>query len=323
MDLATAEAFMANRTVQRYLAQIDEDADIALEEKNGVVSALSMLPRRYVSDYHNDATALERAQDAFNLEWNRIQTAQARDGRGAMTAYSRYVLTLGVLERDNARFGAFARARTFTLWAGLGRIYLRRTKRVHKALRRNIAFLNNLHNELRRARREETEAQAQRVLNVAITAVSMCITVTTFGLGLGIAASIFAIQAGADAALGPSGPVMSGTAVNAATGIASLPGAMSTPNARLLGAAGGIFSLVSDTEEVALAQSNIRVIADMMRQYQRQAPRLMRELNAAAREVNTARQLYEGAVRQARAEARSFRANDAARRGLLRELSRL
>jgi len=78
-----------------------------------------------------------------------------------------------------------------------------------------------------------------------------------------------------------------------------------------------------DTDEVDLARSNITVIRDMMQRYRREAPRLMREPNAAARDVNVARQLYEGAVRQARAQARAFRAVDSQRNGLLRELAQL
>lgn len=314
---------MANRAVQRYIERIDEDTQAALDEHADNLTALSMLSGRSLSTYRSDAAALRSAQDAFNTEWNRIQNAQARDGRAASTAYARYVLTLGVLEADNARFGSHVQARTFTLWSLLARAYLRRTKRVVKLMRANLAFLRNLHNELRRARREATEAQVQRVLNVAITAASMCITVSTLGAGLALAAGIFAVQTAADAALGPSGPVMSGAAVNATSDLAGVPGAMSTGNARLIGAGAGIISLVQDTDEVALAESNLRIIRDMMVRFRREAPRLQRELNAAAREVNTARQLYEGAVRQARAQARSFREVDGQRRGLVRELSRL
>ncbi|MEX0371230.1 MAG: hypothetical protein AB3N09_11410, partial [Tateyamaria sp.] len=174
-----------------------------------------------------------------------------------------------------------------------------------------------------RAKRELTEAHVQRVLNVALTAVGMCITVSTLGLGIGVAVSIFAVQTAADAALGPSGPTMPGAAVNATSDLAGLSGAMSRPSARLVGAGAGIITLVSDTEEVELAESNLEFIRDMMLRYRRQAPRLMRELQAAARDVNVARRIYEGAVRQARAQARSFREVDGQRRGLVRELANL
>lgn len=323
MDLATAQAFIANSSIQRYVNRIDADAQAALDEMSTNASALSMLPSSFRTEYRRDATALERAWDDFNEQWMRIDRGQARNGRAAMNAYSRYVLTLGVLEQQNNRFGAYVRARAFLLLSTLSTAYLRHAKRVRKHMLRDLAFLNSLDRELQRARRELRGAEAQRAINAAISAVSLCITVSTLGAGLAIAAGIMAVQTAVDAALGPSGPSLSGAAVNATGDLVGLPGAMRPGLARFGGATTGIISFAMDTDEVALAESNISTIRTMMEQYNRAAPGLQRMLVAAARDVTLAQEIYEGAVRQARTQARNFRSHESQRRGLLRELSRL
>ena len=323
MDLETAQRFVNSPAVQRYINAIDSDAEAALDEAAVNRRALSMLPNRTLSEISRDEAALDRAWGDFNQEWNRIVTARAEDGRAAMTAYSRYVLTLGVLEQTNAKFGSRVRAGAFTALAGLASIYEQQARRVQRQMAADLRFLQNLDRELRRARRELTEAEAQRVINVAITAVSLCITVSTFGVGLAVAGAIFTTQTVVDAALGPSGPSLPGTANNATTNFLGLPGMMRPASARFAGAAGGVIGFSMDCDEVTLARSNIRRIRDMMAQYQRAAPRLDRMLKDAARRVELARALYEGAVRQARAEARSFRSADRERQGLLRELAQL
>jgi len=323
MDLETAQTFVNSPAIQRYINAIDRDAQAALDEAASNRRALSMLPSRTLGDIRRDEAALDRAWGDFNQEWNRIATARAEDGRAAMTAYSRYVLTLGVLEQTNARFGSRVRAGAFTALAALASIYSQQAQRVQRQMARDLRFLQTLDRELRRARRELREAEAQRVINVAITAVSLCISVSTLGAGLVVAGAVFTTQTVVDAALGPSGPSLPGSANNAAGNIAGLPRVMRPARARFAGAAGGVIGFSMDCDEVMLAESNIRRIRDMMVQYERAAPRLERMLADAARRVELARAMYEGAVRQARAEARAFRSAERERQGLLRELSRL
>ncbi|MEM9901880.1 MAG: hypothetical protein AAF865_11055 [Pseudomonadota bacterium] len=323
MDLETATAFVNSRPIQRYIEAIDRDADTATTEAGANFRALSALPSRTLAGYRQDLQALERAMGEFNGEWNRIVFAQARDGRAGARAYSRYVLTLGILEQRNAMFGARVRAGVFTALSALSAIYLEQARRIRRQMQRDIRFLRNLDRELVRARRELKEAHAQRVINVAITAVSMCITVATFGAGLAVAGGIFATQTVVDAALGPSGPSLPGNANNATGAVLGLPGMMSNASQRFAGAAGGVISFSMDTDEITLAETNIVLIRDMMRRYQRAAPRLDRMLRDAANRVRTAQAFYEGTVRQARAEARSYRSHENQRRGLIRELERL
>lgn len=323
MDIETARAFVNDPRIQRYINTIDRDAEAALDAARSNAAALGMLPTRFRNDYRRDATALDRAWGDFNAAWNDISVGNAQDGRAAMRAYTRYVLKLGVLEASNAKFGAYVRAGVFTAFAALSAAYYRHARQIKRRMEQDIRFLRGLDRELRRARRELTEAEAQRVINVAITAVSMLISVSTLGAGLVVAGGLFAIQSSVDAALGPSGPSLDGSAVNAASDLTALPNRLSPGMVRFAGGAAGIYGLVADTQEVALAESNIRTIEQMMRDYQRSAPRLQRMLRDAARDVSMALAFYEGTVRQARAERRRFRSQEARRQGLLRELRNL
>ena len=107
MDLETANELINSSVVQKYIENIDADAEAALDEMNSNIGGMSDYPSHFITEYKADGAALDKAWGDFNGEWNKIVVGQAKDGKAAMTAYSRYVLTLCVLEEQNVRFGAY------------------------------------------------------------------------------------------------------------------------------------------------------------------------------------------------------------------------
>ncbi len=100
VDLKTAEDLINNPLVQKYIENVDKDAQAALDKMNADLGSaeFAQYPGSVISAYKADGAQLEKAWGAFNGEWNKVVFKQATDGKAATAAYSRYVLSLGVLK---------------------------------------------------------------------------------------------------------------------------------------------------------------------------------------------------------------------------------
>jgi chromosome segregation ATPase len=323
MDIEEARAWITSSATQRYLEQIDSDADDALDTAQQTLAAMRLFPTSYSNEYRRSATNLENAMGAFNTEVNQITLGRARDGRAALAAYRAYVAALMLLEAQNTRYVAFVRANVADLAARFIDAAITNSERLRRRFRDVQRQLQQLERDLPRLRREITEAHGQRAVNVLITAVGLLLPQVSIGAGLAIAAGTFTVQIILDTSLGPGRPSAIGAGNSAFGDLIGLPRSIPTPLSRFLGAASGFVSWSMDNDEIDEAERNLRNARRTLDSLTAEMPRLVRALRDAVDNIDVARNLLEGAIRTARAAADAYRANETAYRALERELAAL
>ena len=105
--MSAAKEFLLSSIGQKYLDAVDKDARKALDAMKSNLSAMSQYPSGLVSEYKGDGAQLDKAWGEFNAEASRLACGKADKPAKMVAAYSRYVLSLEVLETQNVRFGAF------------------------------------------------------------------------------------------------------------------------------------------------------------------------------------------------------------------------
>ena len=323
MDLETANKLINSPLVQKYIENIDTDAQAALDEMDSNIGGMSDYPIHFISEYKADGAALDSAWGDFNAEWNKIVMEQAKDGKAAMTAYTRYVLTLGVLEQQNVRFGAYVEYNVAGLAAAFIDFFMDFLKRARKNFEELHAELLELEKLLKKAKKEVKEAEAQRVINVAITAVSLCVGPAGVGARIGVAAGVFTVQMVLDAALGPGDPGALGTINTAAGDAISVPKSIKPKFAKLGSAATAVLTLKLDSDEVAEAKKIVEKIKERLRTIEKTMKSLERFLYDDANKLEKLKDAFDKAVEQAKAAADKYRSAENERLGLLKELEAL
>ena len=323
MDLATANELINSPVVQKYIENIDADAEAAPDEMNSNIGGMSDYPSHFISEYKADGAALDSAWGDFNAAWNTIVVGQAKDGKAAIDAYTHYVLTLGVLEQQNVRFGAFVEYNVAGLAAAFIDFFMDFLKRARKDFEELHTELLELEKLLKKAKKEVKEAEAQRIINVAITAVSLCIPGVGLGARIGIAVGTFTVQMALDAALGPGDPGALGTVNTAAGDAIGIPKQIKPKFAKLGNAASGILTFKLDSDEVAEAKKIVAKIKDRLTTINKILKRLEPLLENDTAKLEKLKEGFDKAVEQAKAAAAKYKSAENERLGLLKELEAL
>ncbi|HEY3394772.1 MAG TPA: hypothetical protein VGK58_18850, partial [Lacipirellulaceae bacterium] len=320
MDLETANRLINSPLVQKYIENIDTDAQAALDEMDSNIGGMSDYPSHFISEYKADGAALDSAWGDFNAEWNKVVFGQAKDGKAAMTAYSRYVLTLGVLEEQNVRFGAYVEYNVAGLAAAFIEFFMEFLKRARKSFEELEANLIELEKLLKKAKKEVKEAEVQRIINVAITAVSLCVGPAGVGARIGVAAGVFTVQMVLDAALGPGDPGALGTINTAAGDAVGVPKSIKPKFAKLGSAATAVLTLKLDSDEVAEAKKIVAKIKERLGTIEKTMKTLERFLYDDANKLEKLKDGFDKALAQAKAAADKYKSAENERLGLLKEL---
>jgi hypothetical protein len=323
MDIEEAKKLINSPVVQKYIEQIDADAQTALDEMNTNLGAMSDYPSSAISEYKADGAALDKAWGDFNAEWNKIVFGQAKDGKAAMAAYTRYVLTLCVLEQQNVRFGAFIEADVAGFAAVFIAFLIEFTKRIREKFKALLEELKELEALLKKAKKEVKEAEAQRIINVAITAVSLCIPAVGLGAGIAIAVGTFTVQMALDAALGPGKPGALGTVNTAAGDAIGLPKSIKPKFAKMGGPLSGVLTFKLDSDEVADAKKIVETVRARIRSIEKTIKALEPFLDTDGSKLEKMQDAFEKALAAAKAAQGKYQSAESQRLGLLKELKGL
>lgn len=240
-----------------------------------------------------------------------------------MLAYRDYVLSLTVLEEDNVVWGAWVEAdvaRFATLFIGLA---IELVKAIRKRCDELLQELHEIEKLLKKAKQEVKEAEAQRVINVAITVVSLLIPEVRIGAQIAIAVTTFTVQMVVDASLGPGKPGVTGTLNTAAGDVIGLPKQIKPKFAKMGGVITGFYSLKLDTDEIDDAKKNVQKIKDRMKVIEKIMDRLEPFIAGGAMQLAKLQQAFEKSLAQARSKEKAFRSAETQRLGLLKELNKL
>jgi archaellum component FlaC len=323
MDIETAKKLVESSVVQKYIENIDSDAQAALDVADSNLSGMGAYPSGSVAAYRARRAALDKAWGQFNAAWNLVVFGKAKDGKAAMLAYRDYVVTLTALEADNVMWSAYLEARFAEFASAFIAFLIQLLKNIGKAFEELEAELKELKKLLEKARKEVKEAEAQRVIDVAITVVSLCIPAVGLGAGLAIAAGTFTLQMVVDASLGPGKPGVLGTVNNAAGDTIGLVPKIKTPFAKFGGALSGIVTLKLDSDEVDDAKKIVAKVRERMKTIDKTMDRLLPFVSDGATKLATLQKAFEKSLEVAQSKAKAYRSAEAQRLGLLKELNAL
>lgn len=323
MDLATAKQLTESPVVQSYLEQIDTDAQEALDAMGKILGGMGDFPSGTVSEYKADGKALDTAWGNFNAEWNAVTVGNATDGKKAMTAYKNYVIALTVLEEDNVVWGAYVDARVAYFTTGFIALMIELVKAIRKRFGELLKELQELETLLKKAKKEVKEAEAQRVINLAITAVSLCIPAVGLGAGIAIAATTFTVQMVVDASLGPGDPGVLGTVNTAAGDVIGLPKQIKPKFAKMGSVASALYTLKLDNDEIDDAKKIVQKVKDRMKSIEKTMKTLEPFVAGGAAQLAKMQAAFEKALKEAQSKAKAYKSAEVQRLGLLKELNKL
>ena len=323
MDLETAKQLSESSVVQTYIEQIDTDAEAALDTMKSNLSAIAAYAKAAASEYKADGATLDAAWGDFNEQWNRVVFGKAADGKAAMVAYKDYVLALTILEEDNAMWTAFIEAKVAQFAAGFVALLIELVKAIRKRFAELLKELKSLEGLLKKAKGEVKEAEAQRVINLAITAVSLCIPAVGLGAGIAIAATTFTVQMVVDASLGPGDPGVLGTVNTAAGDVVGLPKQIKPKFAKMGSVASAMYTLKLDNDEIDDAKKIVKEIQTRMKGIDKTMALLEPFVSDGAVRLAKLQKAYATALQNAQAKADRFRSAETQRLGLLKELNKL
>jgi len=323
MDLETAKEITESPLVEKYIEAIDTDAQHALDEMEDNLYEMDDFPSKYTAEYKADGKALDKAWGEFNEQWNLVCYGKAKDGRAAMSAYKRYVITLEVLEAQNVRFGAYVEADVAGMAALFLAILISAIKAIRKRCKELYDELTALQKLLTKAKRDVKGAELQREINVAITVISLCIPAVGLGAGIAIAATTFTVQMVVDASLGPGSPGVIGVANSAAGDCIGLPKQVKPKFAKLGGAASGIISWKLDSDEIGDAKAIVAEIQKRLKSVQKSIKTLEKYLSSDIGDLEKHQKNFEKALKEAKAAEGKFVSHQNQRLALLRELKDL
>jgi hypothetical protein len=323
MDLETAKQLVNSPVVQAYIEQIDTDAEAALDAMKTNLGGMGGYPSSAVSEYKSDGAALNTAWGNFNAAWNLIVFEKAKDGKAAMVAYRNYVVALTVLEEDNVVWAAFVEARVAQFATAFIALMIELVKSIRKRFAELLKELEELDKLLKKAKREVKEAEAQRVINLAITAVSLCIPAVGLGAGIAIAATTFTVQMVVDASLGPGDPGVLGTVNTAAGDVIGLPKQIKPKFAKMGSVASAVYTLKLDNDEIDDAKKIVQKIKERTKSIDKTMQTLEPFVAGGAAQLLKMQLAYDKALKVAQSKAKAYKSAEARRLGLLKELNKL
>lgn len=326
MDLDVAKKIIQDTGLQRALKEMDDATEAALAEMKKNIGSMSDYSSGFIGEYKRDGKAADDAWAEFNGEVTKITVGKAKDGKAAMAAYKRWMTTLEILETQNTRYAAFVDAKV----AGVVAIMLATLNDVTRRLGAQSASLEQelvaVKKAIEKARSELAEAEAQRILNVAITAVSLVLPVSGTLAKL-VSVGTFSLQTTLDVALGPSKPSMLGVSN---TAVGDLPTLLNTARkqirqnvTRFAGIVSGISTLILDNEEVDAAR---KVLSDLHTRLERVQGMLVLLDRLLVNDAVHLMRLHNDALKTislARSRAEAYRSLEGKRSRLLKELAKI
>lgn len=295
----SAEDLVNNPKVQKYIDQIDADAQYAMDVADTVIGSPTgkLYSSSTLSTYKGDYARLDRCWGNFNAAWNKVVFGKAKNNKELIKTYTKYVLALEILEASNIKHEAVMESGLAVFIAALHGLVIKiigvKKKRL-EALRKELEDLLAL---LKQAEREVTEAKAQLVLNVAVTAVSFCLGPVGWGARIGVALGGMAVHTIIDASLGPSSGSIEGSVNTVAGESVELVDKLSKGGKKLGGAASAVLTLGLDVGEIGEADAIVRKIQKKIPVVVKQYEKLTKESATWARDIEKSKKGFATALK--------------------------
>lgn len=321
MPKKTTKDLVNDPKVQKYIDAIDADADgaLALAKKVLGSSTAQYYSSTTLSAYKGDVTRLEKSWGNFNAAWNKVVFGRAKSSKDIIKTYSKYVLSLEVLEQSNARHEAMMTAGFAVLVAALVEMMLKWIDALKKRLKDLEKELKDLLALAKKAERDVTGAKAQTALNIVVTGISFCLGPVGWGARIGVALGGIATHVVIDAALGPSKGSAIGTLNTAAGESVELYDKLSSGSKKMAGAAAAVLTLKMDVDEIGQAEKIVKQVQKRVKSASNEYAKLLRQSKTWSADIAKLKKQSDSALRTYEAAAAKFKSHQRKREELLQE----
>ncbi|MEX0281754.1 MAG: hypothetical protein AB3N13_11285 [Arenibacterium sp.] len=319
--LKTAQDLVNNPAVQKYIEQIDNDAQDALDLADKVISSPTgkLYSSSTLSAYNADYKRLDKCWGDFNAAWNKVVFGKAKDGKQLIKTYTKFVLALEILEQSNIRHEAVMTSGLATVIAAMHAVVLKIIAAKQKRLSKMEQELAAMQKLLIKAKKEVTEAEVQLALNVAVTAVTMCLGPVGWGARIGLALGGIAVHVAIDASLGPSSGSFEGTANTVAGESVELVDKLSKGSKKIAGGAAAVVTLGMDIGEIGQAKEIVKKIQKELPKLAQEYASLAQESKKWSKQIDASNKALISAAKVYRSAAKKAAKSKKSRQELLKE----
>jgi len=271
---------------QRLLTDLDEDAETAENEVNSFLADndLKWIPADLRAEAVRDRDRVKKADSLFHAELTKVAQEQG-DHQRLLKTYDAYSLTVGALQQRSAHLRALSDARVTQFAAALVAFLIALTKNTQTSAENLQKELEALASDLAKAKKQLKEAEAQAIINGVISVVSLFLPHVRLATSLVIGAGKIGANAVIDELLGPRGASGSHSAQHSLFEIAenykelrNLEPDWTKAQKGFLKGAAGLFTLMSDLDEIDLAKKIIGTLTTKMNSVEQRLGRLLQNL---------------------------------------------
>ena len=313
MDVLTQ---MMNETEEFYQEVLDA-AQANMKSRD-----LKLMPKDEVRGYERDLATAERLYDKYCEAFDAARGGALTASRIArlQKSHDAFLTATEVVDEGNGMFAARIDSDLAAKCAGVVALFqaiLKGQEQRMKSLADDLVALEKL---LIKARKEVTGAEIQRDLNLAITAIGLCLPSMTLGKQVMVTIGTTVVRLSADAIWGPTGPDLAGAAKTLASEYAGVADAMGAVGGRLVSVTSMADTLNTDSKEVAKARKTLADVKKRLKSARSTHGALERALSDSAREAVRLTLALDKAANAAKDAGSRYQAHKARRHDLRAEL---
>lgn len=241
---------------EEFYQEVADQAD--RNQKHGDFKEYS---RKSTADYTRDRDVVERLYgkycDAYDSFLEGPTKARAAKLEKAHEAFS---LATAALDAGNAMFTAYLDEGVATKAGALFTVLAALIKAQQKQIGTLADDIAEIEKLLKKAKKEVTEAQVQKGVNLALTAVSLCLPPLRGARAVYVALAFAGTKLAADEFLGPTGPTQASAVKTAVTDYIGIAEEVGKVGNSLMTAGSTIDTYLSDDKEVGKARKTVDLV---------------------------------------------------------------
>ena len=317
------QQFLADPVVNRYLDAIAEDSDKALEiaKNNLSYAGMKFYPPALLKTYKLDRSRCDKAHGDFNLSFNKVANGLSKDLKGLEAAYSRHVLALEVIERQNVDHSALVEA-NFAVFASQLSLVLLPFSPIAAKMQQAEARWQKILKELKKALKDARDAKIQAGINVAIGIVVTLIAPQTLIGRLVLVAGSAAVSLTINECMGSRGVGPMGASVTIVRGAVKASGKLKPTAGKAAGAIGTVATLIIDAGEIKDAERRAKMLLKGVKLAQKETEKATADFHKFAKIVLAKNSEFEKARTKALSNLGKYSSRQGERRKLLKEFKK-
>jgi hypothetical protein len=317
VDMDTITMMMEE--TEEYFSDVTEIADANLKH-----TEFKDYPRGLTGDYKRDYDVADKLYgkclEAYDALRDAEEITKPRVAR-LQKAHDAFFTAIQVLEESNGMFQAFLDEGVAGKVAGIVALLSLLIKGQQKKFEALEYALLDIEKDLKAAKKLVTQAEIQRGVNTALSAIGLCLPALKGGRAVIAALASAGGKLTMDELLGPSGPDEAAAVKQASTEWMSMAEEAGKIGGKIAGVMSGVDTWVTDTKEVDKARKALKSIQKKLEAASKTHDMLERALEGSDKELLRLAIAFEKAVKAAHAAKGRFAEHEMTRYDLLADLA--